>query len=296
MASELEFLTLRPVRPDEVAQLAALTFPTFRREWQGGVPMVAMAAFLGDEPLGLALARPPVGTQAEVLSLFVKQQRRSQGIGTALLGQLEEALRALGATVGTCTYSTGTDNTAAVERVLAKAGWTPPVARMLLFQADLAPMSQEKWLKGAPLDEHFALVPWTDLTEPDRETLAIWQQADEWIPEDLEPWKHEEGCHVGTSLALKLDGRVVGWVLTHVLDATTLRFSSGWVHPTLQRKGRLLTLYAAAGERALADGFQRGSWTVPLHHEGKAAFARRWMARVARCRETRGSAKLLVLD
>ena len=62
----------------------------------------------------------------------------------------------------------------------------------------------------------------------------------------------------------------------------------------MQRRGRLLALYAAAGERALADGFKRGSWTVPLHHEAKAAFARRWMARVARCRETRGSAKLLV--
>lgn len=193
----------------------------------------------------------------------------------------------------TCTYVSEHPARPALEHVMACAGWTPPAPRMLMFQADLETMRSARWLQNVALEPDDALVPWTQLSDLERETLAVWQRAEEWIPQDLLPWRHEEGCDPRTSLALRRDGRVVGWVITHALGPTTLRFSSGWVHPDLQRRGRLFALYGAAGDRAIEAGFTHASWTVPLHHEAKAAFARRWMAPHARCRETLGSAKVL---
>lgn len=292
----LEPLALRPVAADEQAAFAGFTFPAYQRRWWAGEPLVAIALWQDDAPAGLALATPPVNGQSELLSLYVAPDKRGRGFAHGLLAALEGALAEAGARKVIVTYVHEHPARPAIERVLASASWTPSVPRMLMFQAELATMRTARWLQNVALEPGDELVPWPELAEPERETLAVWQRAEEWIPEDLLPWRHEAGCEPGTSLALRRDGRVVGWVLTHALDDGTLRFSSGWVHPALQRRGRLFALYGAAGDRAIAAGFTRASWTVPLHHEAKAAFARRWMAPYARCRETRGSAKLLVRE
>jgi GNAT superfamily N-acetyltransferase len=286
------------VSPWNVEIFAGFTFPHYRKEWQEGAPLIAMGASLAGEPVGLGLARlTQGGTHAEVLSLFVQPELRLKQIGTSLLRALEGALADKGVHVVTGTWTTGLPTTGALEHVVAKCGWAPSVARMLMFDAPLVDLQKAHWVQQASLSPGATLVPWHSLSGDDREALARWNQAEPWIPEDLEPWKHEEGCEPTTSLALFLDGRVVGWILTHALSPTTLRFSSGWVHPTMQRRGRLFALYAAAADRALAAGYDHCSWTVPMHHEAKVAFARRWMEPGSRCRESRGSVHLLpVLD
>jgi GNAT superfamily N-acetyltransferase len=289
-----EPFTLRRLDRSDIPVFEELTYPAFRKRLWAGEPMVAIGARQGLTPVGLALAAAPSDGRVEVLSLCVQEAHRGHGLGTQLLTSLEEALRDHNDVhVASCTYVEGSPARVAIERVLAKCGWTPPIGRMLMFQGELETLSRAHWLQNVELSDDFFLVPWGEITARERESLQRWQQAENWIPQDLEPWRHEDDFDAATSLGLRQNGRLVGWVLTHRLSADMVRFSSGWVHPSLQRRGRLFALYAAAGEKAMAQGCTRASWTVPLHHEAKAAFARRWMAPLARCRETYGSVKLL---
>lgn len=127
MADGLAPIVVRQVADREVPHFASFTFPAYFQQWQARVPMTAVGAYAGDTPVGLALALRPADNQAEALSLFVAPAFRGQGLATTLLGALEGALLAEGARVVTCTYTTGTPSTPAVERVLARAGWAPPV-------------------------------------------------------------------------------------------------------------------------------------------------------------------------
>ena len=285
-----------PLEPAEAALFATLTFPAYRSLLtHPDAPCVAVGALLDGRPIGLALARPPAGDgRAEVLSLFVEVAQRGRGVGTTLLGHLEGVLAAQGAQVASATYVAGKAVTPALERVVAKRGWLMPVPRMMVFKADIAELGNAQWVDRAEFEGEFEIRPWVSLDPALLAALRQEQEASRWIPEDLVPWRHERGCEPETSLALLRDGAIVGWVLNHRLSDDTLRFSAGWVRPALQRRGRVLGLYAEAGRRALALGYAHATWTVPYHHEAKVAFAKRWMVPYTRrVEESRGTAKWL---
>jgi len=262
--------------PTLAAAFLPLTFPSHRPvlghpESDG----LAVGIYHEDVPIGLALARPlAIPGRAELLSLFVVPDHRHRGLGGALLTRLEALLVRKGFSMMTAVYTGGKPTTPFLTQLLARNGWLAPLRRMMVFKADLAAFGQAPFLTRGELDDSFALLRWDDLDPAEREAL----HNAPWVPEDLAPWHHLHETHEpDTSLALRHDGQVVGWVITHHLDHGLLRFSTGYMRPDLQRRGRLFPLYLESGKRALAKGYTRASWTVPFHHTSKAAFARRWM-------------------
>lgn len=95
---------------------------------------------------------------------------------------------------------------------------------------------------------------------------------------DLVPFDYAAGCDPHTSLGLRYRGEVVGWVITHVIGGDTLRFTCSYLHPDLQKMGRLIPVYESAIRRSEEQGITKGSWTVPYHHPRMVAFVTRWIA------------------
>jgi hypothetical protein len=97
----------------------------------------------------------------------------------------------------------------------------------------------------------------------------------------LSPFLYEQGCLQESSVALVKDtpdGEVVGWVISHVIDNDTVRYTCSFVTQDLQPLGRIMSLWWAAIERqAKRTRFRRMSWTVPLQHAPMATFALRRM-------------------
>ncbi|CAK0741977.1 N-acetyltransferase domain-containing protein [Gammaproteobacteria bacterium] len=249
-------------------------------------------------PVGLALGRVAASKtefrQAELMSIYVIPGMRRRGVGTHLLDTFTVHCRVLGLARIRITYMTGQASTPALEAILARAGWTPPETRMLVVQATLDSIRHAPWIRVLPLPKGTQIVPWVDLTASDRATLAESQNTQPWIPHDLYPFNHEAGCEPTTSLALKEDGHVVGWVINHRVGRV-LRYTCAFMHPRRQRKCRILLLYNEAVSRMPQAGFDTGIWTVPTWHPDHAAFARRWMVPYAiQFNETRGSALLLL--
>lgn len=293
------------------ARFADMTFPAYRHflalqrarrhAQMPSLPVVipvALGARIGEEPVGLALAEVPEGqtANAEVLSLFVAPACRGRGLGTALLDAMGTCLSRIGVEKALGVYMTGRPNQEILERVLQKAGWTKPEFRQLTMRFTLEQGRRMGWYGRYPLEDGYSMFPWKDLTDAEREALRESQKATGWIKPDLEPWKHDaEGFEPVSSLGIRLRGEIVGWVITHAVDARTVRFTCSFIRRDLGRRGKIVPAYSEAIRRlSEGTGFVECTLTVPVQHRGMSSFVLRRCAPFASfIGETRGTTKLL---
>lgn len=303
-------VVLHSLEPQLAPRYEGLTFPAYRhlldgrpqpRHRQGDTRVVlpiALGARSPDDaqPLGLALAERVPGAEAiTLLSVSVVPEMRRRGLGRALIGGIEHIARAEGARRIDATWMHGGAQGEAVPGLLDQCGFAAPESRMLSVRFAAERMAEAEWLRRYPVRTGYSIFSWADLGEDEREALQASQRADAWIAPDLQPWDHDAmGFEPGTSVGLRYQGRVVGWVITHRLDADTVRYTCSFIRSDLGRLGRILPLYAESFRRLRRFGFKRGMFTTPWRHNGMAAFAQRWIAPYAEfVGETRGASKEL---
>lgn len=292
-------ITYAPLEKQHGPAVRMFTFPNYEGHLafheNRKVEPIGYVAFDNDQPVGLALgAIPHDGAEPALLSVYVQAQHRNQGIGRRLLAHWEEAMRAQGVTRIGVTYTAGKPGTDALEKVLAHNDWEPPQPRMLVIKSTPELCNRSPWMRRKPLPPEYEIISWCDVTEADKEEIRRSQAAEPWIPEDLVPFQHEKGYDPVTSVALRYEGKIVGWVINHMLGKEIVRFTCSFVRKDLQRRGRVFALYVEAGHRMELNGLPYCMWTVPLAHKEMAAFAQRWMApNSVFASETRGTGKQL---
>lgn len=294
-------LTFDTLTAGTLTPYLGMTFPLYqpvlhRAGQDPGV--VALAASVAGQPVGLALAELPVdGGPTPVRSLVVAPPWRGFGIGGALLGRMEEELRERGAPRAWLTYLRDKPATPALERILARRGWDPAETTMLHLTTSVPAIARAPWMRFDRLPAGFSLFPWGELSAAEYCGLRDEQEALPWIPPELVPWRWGDDYDRHASLGLRYAGKLAGWLIVHPVEPGTLRFSTGWVRPELQR-GRgvppFLPLCIAAFHRAMAAGVERGVWDVSRHQGPMIAFARKWMLPYAdNARETMITGKFL---
>ncbi|MUH01781.1 GNAT family N-acetyltransferase [Scytonema sp. UIC 10036] len=274
------------------------TFPVLRSKLymtQREGPIVAVGANSNQKPIGLAMAEIVPNNQSNILSIFVDASHRNQGIGTALLEYLLKELKLRNCQSAQIIYVTGKPTTIALERILAKNNWTSPKPRMLVCNCDRQ-MLKAPWLqKEYPLATEFTIFPWTELTEQDRLRLNDRFKNETWIPELLNPLAHDNNFEPLNSIGLRYRDEVVGWIITHRLSPTTIRYTCSYIRPNLQRLGRILALYSESIKRQAAnpDIFE-AIWTVPFIYSSMIDFVKRRMANyMISIKESRESLKII---
>lgn len=288
----MERVQLRPLSPAEGAVVTSMTFPAYRHmlalERTGRLPRehdqtpvdpFAIVAIDGGEPVGLALAEQLAAEprSSELLSVFVRSDRRGQGIGTKLVEAIEELAKSRGCERISGVYTTGKSGVEAFERITSKRQWSEPETRMVSVRFSAESLSSAPWLGRYRLGDSYEIFPWAELRDEDRETIQRTHSEEKWIAEDLVPWIHDtHGFEPKTSLGLKKDGVVVGWVINHLMDERTVRYTCSFMRKPLGRMGKIVPLYSASFERFIAAGFQQATFTTPLQHRGMVGFARRW--------------------
>ncbi|MEO6324712.1 MAG: GNAT family N-acetyltransferase [Thermoanaerobaculia bacterium] len=295
---------------EEAGAFSALTFPAYRHllaleraPRHVGMALlkpvlpVACGAFLGDVPVGLALAEIPddPAEGAELLSLFVQEPFRGTGIATSLLDLLSNELSSLGIPRVHAVYMTGQPSQPALERVLSLCGWSKPVPRMLSVRITLEKLRRTDWYGRYRLDPQLEIFPWASLTRAERDVLLASQRESGWIAPNLEPWKHDaDGFEPVSSVGVRYRGVVVGWVINHAVSEKVVRFTCSFIRKDFGRRGKLVPVYTESIRRLLATDFESCTFTVPLQHRGMAAFTLRWIGALASFTgETRGTEKSL---
>lgn len=262
----------------EASAYQAFTFPYYRSQLQSlklDSSIVAIAAATAIEPVGLVLAEiQPHRKVAQILSIFVASPYRRQGIGTALLREIESEMRSQDCTQLELVYITGKPTTHALERLLVACDWTAPQTRMLVGKSTCRSMMSAPWMQRTTLPASYSLLPWQEMTDAER--TALRQQT--WIPSQLTPFQHEKDLEPLNSLGLRYHKEIVGWIITHRLNAETIRYTSGFVRPDLQKAGRYISLLANAVHLQWNAKIPFGIWTVPFAYPGMVNFAHQRLA------------------
>jgi GNAT superfamily N-acetyltransferase len=251
--------------------------PLLQSAGTAGTIAVGLESEDGLMSAGLALGAIHADGGATLSSFFVRPAWRGRRLGQVLHAGFVQACRARGVHELAGTYMSGQDATPALEALLARCGWSVPQPSMLVVHASLESIRHAPWIRAYPLPPGMEIVRWLDVTPSERDALLASDARQPWIAPDLRPFDHETACEPHTSLALRHQGEIIGWVINHQVGEV-LRYTCSFMHPRHQRLGRILLLYNEAVARMPAAGFSTGMWTVPMRHAGMVAFARRWMA------------------
>lgn len=271
--------TVKPLEPALIPAVEHMTFPLFVPTLRTISPdVIGVVGLEGGTPVGLALTQViPSRAQGEVLSVFVDEEHRGQGLGTMLLEELERMLQKRGVNQLFGNYVPANCEVEALEALLEKLEWTEAQPGMLVVASTIERLKEAEWLQKGPdsLGEGYEIFAWAHLSEEDEADMLERQDASFWIPEDLLPFNQEFDPE--TSVGLKRDGKVVGWVLTRRMEPTVLYFSSSYLHRDLQKSGAILTLYAVVAARMQELGIPNCLWMIPSNHAPMISFAKKRM-------------------
>jgi len=245
---------------------ATMTFPLYRHllpllgtgeaDAHGHRPL-ACRALNGADRVGLLVAqlRADNPESAELLSIFIAPEFRGQGIGTALVSALEHAIRARGGVRQMSgVYMTGKPTIAALERVFAKCGFAPPSLRMIVLKFTPEEAATCDWYKKARMPAGCTIFPWNELSDEDREELKRSQAERSWIHPELEPWRCDKRFDQVSSVGMRKDGELVGWVINHRPAPGLVTFTTSFMRSDLARRAAIFPLYVASIERLMGSG------------------------------------------
>ncbi len=297
-----------PLDSEVARRFDGMTFPAFRRLLdleptvlhpeegdQRRIQPLAIGAWADGAPVGLALGALPGDQEdaGELLSLYVLPAARRQGIADRLVSRFEDAVRDAGLSRLQTVYTTGKPGAGIFEHLIAGRRWSPPVTRMLVVKFTVAEAMTTTWYQKYRRRSSFEFFPWKELPRDELRRLQDSQAATGWIAEDLVPWKFaHRACEPHSSIGVRLDGEIVGWVINHQTGPESVRFTCSYIRRDLARRGRIVPLYSESIRRLSETSLTRCTLTVPMHHREMVAFVKRrcapWVSFVG---ETRGSEK-----
>lgn len=255
---------------------------------------------LKERPAGLAFGKVHEGKTAEILSVFVEKEYRGRGVGERLMTELEKIFEEMNCDDCALVYMTGRETTVMFEKLLAKRGFSEPVFRKLVCRAScklFITCGWDRYLKKLPAG--YKIISWSEVSESDRAELKLDNHKNKWIAADLMPFDYESGYEPVTSLAMRYNGAIVGWVINHRIALNTLRYTCSFFKPELQTAARIVAMYyeAVLRQNAVMPSSQ-AIWTIPSWHLRMIDFAKRRMApyldSISETRESRKKIKASV--
>lgn len=241
---------------------------------------LAVGAVVDGMPAGLILCRLEDKPLAHILSIYVVPALRRRGFAAELLRRAEERLATAGFQELEISYRSGREITPGLEALLAREGWPPSSVRQIYCRTNGWKMLEAGWIQSMDLPPEYEVIPWSEVTDEDRASILARQEEKPFFLPELNPLVHEVNHEPINSLALRLRGEVVGWLITHRIDGKCIRYTCSYLRPDLQSVGRLVALYGEAMRRQIAvlGEDSTGIWTVPVKIPRMAAFVRRRFA------------------
>ncbi|MEE3326915.1 MAG: GNAT family N-acetyltransferase [Myxococcota bacterium] len=263
----------------------------------GSERAIACVAKRDGKGVGLAFVEDVGGLGPTLRSVYVAPTHRQCGVATQLVATAESLSAEHGWTSLRTVFMEGPGNRTDLRRLLARCDWTKPVLRTRVIQIALEEILHASWTqRRRPLPDAFEVFPWTDLSDPEKETLLRDQKEHNWPDIEIFPFHYGPHFEEKTSFGVRYEGKVVGWVVNHRLDKETLRFTCSYLREDLQKLGRLVELYARSVDQIKnRTAFKQAIMTVPVEYPAMWAFSRRHLVPFAQqVKKTYGSTKELV--
>jgi GNAT superfamily N-acetyltransferase len=276
--SAIRYQWISNLTPVNSLAFNALTFPSIAKHWQVFQQQGALhgiAAFQEQQCVGLVLVEIiPATNHMDMLSYFVSPTHRQQGIGTQLLCRLQKLAVKLNCPHIQAKYQATELTHIALDPIFAKLNWSAPEMEFLLVESTTERIKQAPWMHRYPLPGAFTTFPWLELTSTEAEQL---QQRQDY-PKALSPFTDDPRLEPLTSLGLRYQNRVVGWMITHRIAPDTIRYSTMYVEPPFQKLGRGVSLFIESLQRQIDSPIAKGKYAVAKENMPMIRFVQRHAA------------------
>lgn len=205
-----------------------------------------LALQLNEQIVGLAVfIKYPLERTAQLYSLCIENTFRSRGGGEYLCKEAIRRVREQGIEWIECEYGAEGASLLDFEKLLENTGWEKPslyLERYRFCSADFSP----PWLSylQRPV-EGLEIFLWRERRDTD-ESVAHWMLEQGHVSAFLSPFDQIPYQEPLNSLGARLDGYLVGWMITHRSDAETIRYSSLFCDRHLAASGYGLFLLGEA--------------------------------------------------
>ena len=248
-----------------LAPYADLTYPSLApgsaiwRTIQG--ELLGISASYNGTLVALALAECNANGTARLISLFVSQHHRRQGIATRLVTHLSAFLHQQNLTSLSVNYQAPHQKDGPMDRLLARLGWSTPQQTYLLLEGETRQLASISWPERFPLPEGYQLMTW----QADYADVA--KQLSLSTGDDLTATLQSNQLDTQASTALLHQGKIVGWLLIDRTSAIASRISSLFVDAAHRARGQALNLLVHAFRKQQAAGIPIARAAVPPHSQ-----------------------------
>ena len=238
-------------------------------------PFMGILALKGQQPVGLILASAEnTQTIYRVHSFLVHPNFHKQGIGNTLLEKLTLIIRQRGGQKIEGTYRGHWKYVPAIKQLLRQHQWTQPQPQLVLANGKVndALTFFSKFGKPKPT---FSFLPFTQLKNSDVDYILKKQTTTQWFDPDLSPFMAKSSIHLACSFLVKLDGQIIGWIVSHQLSKDLNELTALFIDEAFRSFKLTHLLIRTAFEKQVFFGIPRFLTTSKVNGNAVAKLMRR---------------------
>ncbi len=241
-------------------------------------PLLGVIALWKGEKVGLILVEKLTEQQGLVICWHVLKSQRGFKLGKQLVSHMEKLAVKKGVQHLSLSYRRDSGSQLQITKSLYHLDWQDIEKKLWLTKFSVDRFVQMAWCKKMkPLPAEYEIFLWDRLTEQDKQYIKARQKKENWYPKELPPVFDQNMFDHETSVGLRLNGDVVGWMMTNRINDRIVEYNSLFVSPTLQRLGRGMHLIVDAITRQQALGLEFGIFQVLSDNQAMCGFIEKRM-------------------
>jgi len=194
---------------------SVLTYKHYKKQLTELKKTAAIGAVIGGFiPAGLVLISLPEKKDypAKILSLFISENSRRQGIGRELLQRAQETIKELGYTKMRIVFSK--NRTGDLGQLLASKEWKEPIDNFFIYNVCVKDvLEQSSWIRNDYIRPEFEIFPWAELRDDERIKLCADKEKKECEWAGFQPpINPEEKFELINSLGIRSKNGLAGWI------------------------------------------------------------------------------------
>lgn len=204
---------------------------------------ITWVAFAKNRPIGLISAFSyPNMNEAQVQQWLVLAEFQNQEIELHLMQNMLASLHNQKMKIIEYKFNAWESDALEKSKILKQTGWTTPVVLTQSYYFNPRSFKPNWFLSDQPLlPKNFSIFPWTDATEQDREQAKRWENSNP----DLSLYSSTHPTLIFeplNSLGLRYKDQLAGWMITHRMGPTIIRYSALYVIPEVRGFGPSINL------------------------------------------------------
>ncbi len=208
--------------------------------------LLALAAYAGPLPVGICVAfyYPPIQS-GFIAHFFVNPDSRGQGVASALFTMALTRLKSSSIHSIEVRFSSAAEGRDAIAKLLHNHHFSPPIIQTVEYHFDVTKFNAPWYMHPPALQKCMSLFPWRSLSKKEEKEIAHWiHENPSWAP--FNPLDLQQPIDLLTSIGIRKNGKLIGWMVNVKPKPNTLRFSSLFILPEERGTGAAIALLSAS--------------------------------------------------